>query len=171
MYEIEHWTSILSNNLLILENLVNKLQFEDKKESELIKAKQEYIKQLENRFKSLTPKITDYKTSKTDSRISTIRHGLNLLSRSNDLEILRRQIIKEKDISYLDNDQFVDSFNTFLAHYKNFFNEEVQSSRDSAETLDSILSYSEGRLILCPLARENTIRSRGFFISKIELTI
>ncbi len=98
----------------ILESIVNRIRFENKKKDELARAKQEYISLLENKFKSITPKITDYKTSKTDMRISTIRHGLNMLSRNKELEVLQRQIIKEKDISYIDNDDYVGSFNSFL---------------------------------------------------------
>jgi DNA (cytosine-5)-methyltransferase 1 len=70
---------------------------------------------VDNAFKTLSPKIIDYKTSKSDDRVLTIRHGLNLLARSKQLEILQRSIIKEKDHNNVDGDFFVDAFTTFLA--------------------------------------------------------
>jgi DNA (cytosine-5)-methyltransferase 1 len=48
-------------------------------EKELEKLKETYIQIIENKFRVLTPKIADYKTSKTDININTIRHGFNLL--------------------------------------------------------------------------------------------
>ena len=54
-------------------------RFSDKKTEE---AKEVFIKAVESKFRQLTPKIVDYKTSKTDQRISTIRHGFNLLQRN-----------------------------------------------------------------------------------------
>jgi DNA (cytosine-5)-methyltransferase 1 len=56
----------------------------------------------------------NYKDSKSDRRISTIRHGLNLLLRSKHLEKLKRDFIKEKDLCNIDNDYFVDDFNAFI---------------------------------------------------------
>ena len=102
------------STISILSSINNRIRFENKSEKELVKAKQEYINELENKFRKLTPKITDYKTSKTDININTIRHGLRLLSRNKALEIIQRQIIKEKDLSYIDNDYFAESFNFFL---------------------------------------------------------
>ena len=103
-----------SSNNTVLESLIYRIKIEEKKESELADAKNDFVKFIENRFKKLTPKIADYQTSKTDKHINTIRHGLNLLIRNKELELIQRQIIKEKDISYIDNDYFVDSFNSFL---------------------------------------------------------
>jgi DNA (cytosine-5)-methyltransferase 1 len=73
-----------------------------------------YIKNIESKFRQITPKIVDYQTSKTDERISTIRHGFNLLLRNKQWEKLRRAIIKEKDFCNIDNDYFVQSFHDFL---------------------------------------------------------
>lgn len=76
---------------------------------------EEYIQRIENRFKQVTPKIVDYKTSKTDERILTVRHGLNMLRRYNSIEKIRSRIIKEKDACYLDNDRFVGEFDQFIS--------------------------------------------------------
>ncbi len=86
-------------------------RFSDKKTEE---AKEVFIKAVESKFRQLTPKIVDYKTSKTDQRISTIRHGFNLLQRNKEWEVLKRKIIREKDFCNIDNDYFVAYFNDFL---------------------------------------------------------
>lgn len=101
-------------NTFILDCLAKRIDFEAKSEKELDEAKEQYIKSLEAKFRNLTPQIVDYKTSKTNSDISSIRHGLNLLVRSKELAKLKKEIIKEKDINYLDNDLFVDHFNEFI---------------------------------------------------------
>ena len=98
----------------ILDRLINRIQFEQLAEKELSQAKEEYIASVDAAFRNLSPKILDYKTSKTDERVLTIRHGLNLLARSKQLAILQRSIIKEKDHNNVDSDYFVDAFTTFL---------------------------------------------------------
>ena len=72
-----------------------------------------YKRQLEV-YRKLTPEIVDYKTSKTDKNISTIRHGFNLLKRVKELEYIRKKVINEKAFSNLDNDFFADNFDDFL---------------------------------------------------------
>lgn len=99
----------------IFECLIKRIDFEKQENDELVESNENYIKILETKFKALTPKIVDYKTSKTDSRINTIRHGFNLLLRKNELEELQYQIIKERDTCYIDNDEFVSSFTSFIS--------------------------------------------------------
>lgn len=91
-----------------------RLQFEVKTEKELEKLRENYIQIVENKFRLLTPKIVDYKTSKTDINISTIRHGFNLLKRSKELAYIRKKVIAEKNHSDLDNDFFASNFDNFL---------------------------------------------------------
>lgn len=99
----------------VLDRLIDRIKFEQLTDTELATAKEEFIGAVDSAFKTLSPKIIDYKTSKTDERVLTIRHGLNLLARSKQLEILQRSIIKEKDHNNIDSDFFVDAFTTFLA--------------------------------------------------------
>jgi len=100
--------------LFVLNSLGLRLQFESAKENEIKKLREEFILGIESKFKGLTPKIVDYKTSKTDKFISTVRHGLNLLKRSNELEYIRKKVIHEKTFCDLDNDLFIDNYNAFL---------------------------------------------------------
>jgi DNA (cytosine-5)-methyltransferase 1 len=101
-------------NDFILDCLVKRIEIEQHTDSKAEEAKESYIKSIDSKFKKLTPEIADYKKSKTDTRISTIRHGFNLLVRNKEWEKLKRDIIKEKDFCNIDNDYFVDSFTQFL---------------------------------------------------------
>lgn len=101
-------------NKEILEDLIRRVHFEKQDLTELAISHNNYIKRLDSKFKKLTPKVVDYKTSKTDSRINTIRHGFNMLLRRIEIEKLQSQIIKERDLSYIDNDEFVESFTRFI---------------------------------------------------------
>jgi DNA (cytosine-5)-methyltransferase 1 len=91
-----------------------RMQFESVNEKELEKLRENYIQIIENKFRALTPKIADYKTSKTDININTIRHGFNLLKRNKELAYVRKKVILEKAHSDLDNDFFTEKFDSFL---------------------------------------------------------
>lgn len=97
-----------------LECIIKKIEIEKLKEKDKDSGRENYIRFVDNKFKLLTPKIVDYKTSKTDPFINTIRHGFNILARKKEWEKLRRDLIKEKDYCNVDNDTFVDDFNSFL---------------------------------------------------------
>ena len=98
----------------LLDCYYNRLRFETHVEKELERLTDLYIQNVEKRFQKLTPKIVDYKTSKTDSNISTIRHGFNLLRRSKEISYIKKKIIFEKNHCNLDNDHFVSYFDDFL---------------------------------------------------------
>jgi DNA (cytosine-5)-methyltransferase 1 len=97
-----------------LDCYILRMQFESANENELDKLRESYIQIIENKFRLLTPKIADYKTSKTDISINTIRHGFNLLKRSKELAYVRKKVIYEKAHSDLDNDFFAEKFDSFL---------------------------------------------------------
>jgi DNA (cytosine-5)-methyltransferase 1 len=120
--EISRLTEFVKNlkktnedNEFLLDCLIRRIEIEQFSDIKAEEAKEAYIKSIESVFRKLTPKIVDYKTSKTDERISTIRHGFNLLIRNKQWEKLKRDIIKEKDFCNIDNDYFVDSFTNFLS--------------------------------------------------------
>lgn len=101
-------------NTFILDSVLKRLEIEENIDDDDSQTREEYIKAVESKFKALTPQIVDYQTSKTDDRVNTIRHGLNLLRRNKEVEKLRKQIIREKDLSYIDGDFFVDQFDGIL---------------------------------------------------------
>jgi len=102
------------DQVFILESYLLRLQFESTNEKEIDGIKERYIENIENKFRLLTPKIVDYKTSKTDESINTIRHGFNLLKRTNELAYIRKKVINEKAFCDLDNDFFAIDFDNFL---------------------------------------------------------
>jgi DNA (cytosine-5)-methyltransferase 1 len=104
----------LKSKSFVLDCYLLRLQFETNTDKKLNELKERFIDLLETRFKNLTPKIVNYKTSKTDSSILTVRHGLNLLQRDKELEYVRKKVIHEKAHSDLDGDFLVDDFDNFL---------------------------------------------------------
>lgn len=73
-----------------------------------------YFATLEAQFKSITRKI-DYRLSKSNINIATIRHGLNLLRRTDERNAISSAIINEKTHADVDNDFFVNQFNNFIS--------------------------------------------------------
>ena len=114
IFFVSQLKKIETEQSFILECYNLRLQFEKATDKDLDSLKNSYINSLENKFRILTPKIVDYKTSKTDKNISTIRHGFNLLKRVKELEYIRKKVINEKAFSNVDNDFFTDDFDSFL---------------------------------------------------------
>ena len=73
----------------------------------------EFFAHVEDHFKVLTRNI-DYRISKSDANISTIRHGLSLLKHFRERQKIQSAIIQEKTSSNIDNDAFVHSMNDFI---------------------------------------------------------
>lgn len=114
IFFVSQLKKIETEQSFILECYNLRLQFEKATDKDLDNLKNSYINNLENKFRILTPKIVNYKTSKTDKNISTIRHGFNLLKRVKELEYIRKKVINEKAFSNVDNDFFTDDFDSFL---------------------------------------------------------
>ncbi len=102
------------SNAFIYECLLKRIDLERYAEKDKVQKREEYINFIDSKFRKLTPKIADYKTSKTDVNINTIRHGFQILSRSNQWKELKRKLIQEKDYCNIDNDNYTESFTSFL---------------------------------------------------------
>jgi len=102
------------SNSFLFDCIIKRVELEKLLKKDKESAREGFIRFVENRFKKLTPKIADYKTSKTDENINTIRHGFNLLARTKEWGKLKRDIIKEKDFCNIDSDDFTDSYTAFL---------------------------------------------------------
>ena len=102
------------SNSFLLDSIIKRVELEKLLEKDKESGKKDFIKFVENKFKKLTPKIVDYKTSKTDENINTIRHGFNLLARTKEWDKLKRDIIKEKDFCNIDSDDFTNAFTYFI---------------------------------------------------------
>jgi DNA (cytosine-5)-methyltransferase 1 len=127
-----------NKNSFLLECIIKRIEIEKLRESEMEAGKEDFIRFVDTKFKQLTPKIVDYKTSKTDSGINTIRHGLKILARKKEWEKLKRDIIKEKDYCNIYNDAFVEPFSAFLTHIssENVINK-IEKSFDELNVPDS----------------------------------
>lgn len=117
--EIPHLVSFIkniktNNEAFLFDSIIKRIEIEKLREKDKEDGQKAFIDFIENKFKKLTPKIADYKTSKTDSKINTIRHGFNILSRTKQWEKLKRDIIKEKDFCNIHNDAFAENFTQFL---------------------------------------------------------
>src|SRR5690606_4201180 len=102
------------SNSFLFDSIIKRVELEKLLERDKESGKADFINFVEYRFRKLTPKIADYKTSKTDDNIKSIRYGFNLLAQNKELEKLYRDIIKEKDFCNIDSDSFVNAFTDFL---------------------------------------------------------
>lgn len=94
--------------------ILSKVKIEVSNDKDAFQERDRFFSTIEAKFKSITRKI-DYRLSKSDIHISTIRHGLNLLSHMDKLNSISEAIINEKTNADIDNDLFVDGFNNFLS--------------------------------------------------------
>lgn len=94
--------------------ILTKVKIEVSEDNVAIIERDNFFVALEAQFKSITRKI-DYRLSKSNINIATIRHGLNLLRRTDERNAISAAIINEKTHADIDNDFFVDGFNNFLS--------------------------------------------------------
>lgn len=93
--------------------LLAKVRIEIENDSKTDALVDEFFSHVEEQFKVLTRNI-DYRISKSDANISTIRHGLNLLKHFRERQKIQSAIIQEKTSSNIDNDAFVHGMNDFI---------------------------------------------------------
>lgn len=75
--------------------------------------KEKFFDSLDTQLKKVTREI-EYRVSKSNKYINTIRHGLTLLRHNEVREGIMADIINEKTTANIDNDWFVDKINEFL---------------------------------------------------------
>ncbi len=91
-----------------------KIQMEVNDDAEAVKFRDLFFQQIDAQFKKVTRKI-DYKLSKSDVRICSIRHGLKLLSQTSLRREISEKVVNLKTLTDIDNDAFVNDFNCFLS--------------------------------------------------------
>lgn len=69
---------------------------------------------LDGLLRNITHNI-DYRVSKSDTDVNTVRHGLLLLRMKADREKIRKSIIQLKTAAHIDNDVFKDGYNAAVA--------------------------------------------------------
>lgn len=72
-----------------------------------------YFDNLDQQLKNVT-KHLPYSVSKSDVSVNTVRHGLILMSAKKQRDEIRKQVIQLKTSSHIDNDTFVDSYNSII---------------------------------------------------------
>lgn len=92
---------------------MSKVRLEVEDDSKMNAIIENFFVEIEEMFKELTRNI-DYRVSKSDPQISTIRHGLNLLKHNQERVNIQSAIIQEKTTCNIDNDAFVHSMNDFI---------------------------------------------------------
>ena len=93
--------------------LLAKVRIEIENDSKTDALVEDFFTHVEEQFKVLTRSI-DYRISKSDANISTIRHGLSLLKHFRERQKIQSAIIQEKTSSNIDNDAFVHGMNDFI---------------------------------------------------------
>lgn len=76
--------------------------------------KEQFFDLLDGQFRKATRQI-EYRISKSNRYICTVRHGLALLRHNEERANLTTEIINEKTVSDIDNDLFAEKFNEFLS--------------------------------------------------------
>ncbi|PJJ41099.1 DNA cytosine methyltransferase [Hallerella succinigenes] len=93
--------------------LIAKVRLEIEDDSKTERFVKNFFDCIEEKFKEMTRGI-DYRASKSDANVATIRHGISLLKHSASRNKIRSLIIQEKSSSDIDNDAFVDPMNKFI---------------------------------------------------------
>lgn len=72
-----------------------------------------FFTNLDQQLKDIT-KHLPYNVSKSDDAVNTIRHGLLLLQMKKQREEIRKQVIQLKTSAHIDNDTFMDGYNSII---------------------------------------------------------
>lgn len=109
-YLKKHLLPICDN--FLYNSFILKLRLETESNDEQLRS--QYFSNIEEQFKLLTRRI-DYKTSKSNTNINTIRHGLLMLKNISVWNTVKKDIIGGKTICDIDNDDFAQPINAFLS--------------------------------------------------------
>lgn len=113
-------------------------------------------------FKGLTKQM-ELQRSKSDKNVNTIRHGLNLLRRSQEREKICNLIIHEKTEAYIDNDAFMEQMNGFIE----FLDDDsiIAKLREALDGLDDVeddqdrINALQEMIALYPLSLDECLSS------------
>ncbi len=72
-----------------------------------------FFNNIDSQLKDVTKNLP-YSVSKSNDSVNTIRHGLLLLRMKPQREAIRKQVIQLKTSAHIDNDTFVDSYNSII---------------------------------------------------------
>lgn len=108
-------SSYVHQSLFRYNTIVAKINIETTKKKSHKIAVEDYFTLLENQFKLITKDI-EYKISKSNDDINTVRHGIRMLREGQLREDIKAKVIALKTKADIDNDYFGDSMNDFIEH-------------------------------------------------------
>lgn len=117
--EISKMISFLNDKLgnvldkYLLKSYLLKIQIETQDNTD--KFHTEFFENIEEQFKVLTSGSVEYKISKSNQHINTIRHGLHMLRNYNLFESVTKDLIQGKTVCDIDNDFYMDKINDFIS--------------------------------------------------------
>ena len=143
----EYIDELLSRTATFYEKkcFISKLHLEIDDESKIDSNIGVYIQNVEDLFKEMTRAI-EYRVSKSDRNINTIRHGLNLLRHYAERRSVQSAVIQEKTVSNIDNDAFVSEMNDFIASME----DDVIISK-MVNAIDNVDAFSAQKKKVCML--------------------
>lgn len=106
--------NLQDESIFVYNTLNAKINLETSDKQYRDKLVEDYFALLENQLKLITRSI-EYKVSKSNTDINTIRHGLRLLKERPLREAIKKQVIGFKTKADVDNDNFVDPVNAFIS--------------------------------------------------------
>ena len=99
----------------IYNGYIQKIKIETANNDEKQNLISDYFESIEEQFKSLTTKQVEYKESKSNIDINTIRHGLSILKNYHLWETIKKDVIQAKTVSDIDNDNYTNEVTSFLS--------------------------------------------------------
>lgn len=114
--QLPEFLSYLNNKIkplmdnLLYSALTIKVEME-MNESQQAEKNKVFFKILDQELKDITKNLP-YNISKSNIYVNTVRHGINLLKFKTERDEIKKQIISLKTVSHIDNDLFVDVYNT-----------------------------------------------------------
>lgn len=102
-----------------------------------------YFKTIDKQFKSITKKL-NYKSSKSDVNINTIRHGLLFLQHDKQRDALSKMVVEEKTASMFNKDGFADTMNGFVTFLQDeTIIDSIITAIDAQEELTAYIEETE----------------------------
>lgn len=138
------------------------------------KINEQLYNSLDVQFREITKNLP-YNVSKSDESVNTIRHGLLLLQQKRQREEIRKQIIHLKTISHIDNDSFVNSYNSLVETISDEqILEQIFAAADIVgamlENVDSVHLFKQGIEILTMTFDECIELLQGYIKENSTLT-
>ncbi len=140
----------------IYESIYLRLTMETTDEN-LDKTWEMYFNNLDQQLKDVTKNLP-YNISKSDNSVNTVRHGLILLKMRQQRETIRKQVIQLKTASHIDNDFFVDGYNSIV--------ETISDEEILDKTLEAIGKIAE--MGNCKQEAENLKKSLEILVATFD---